>query len=294
MGTLDVARKAERVHGPTLDLYRGFVPLALHLYWIAKETGWDRLAVSSDRHLIEVGWSQVPLARARDLGADPFDCFGACWIAGLEALRDAAYWRAETSDDPERRRIGAWLQHADRSLWWVIQMDYSIGTGGLRHVLNCTVSRAEANGRGPADRGLLAEALDWLRVTDISRTVHTRHWGRQKPEQIRSRMLKHRDWTEEAAKLGPIDDSTAGGDPPSVRPSWVAPFPPELVRPANVCALGKRATAEQHEAAWKAVRAYAKARRAREFASKASLAFRAAALLKAVRGTEVVEPVVRD
>lgn len=294
MGALDDARKAERAHGPTLDRNRGFVPLALLLYWIAKETGWDRLAVSSDRYLIEVGWSQVPLARARDLGADPFDCFGACWIAGLEALRDAAYWRGENTDDPERHRVGLWLLHADRNLWWTIQMDYSIGTGALRHVLNCAIARAEANHRGPDDRGLMAEALDWIRVADLALPIHARHWGRQTPEQIRARCRKHKTWTEEAAKLGPIDDAPSGGDPPPSRPSWVPPFPPELVRPANVCALGSRATAEQHEAAWAVVRAYAKARRAKEFASKASLAFRAAKLLAAVRGTEVVEPVVRD
>lgn len=300
MGALDIARKADPVHGPTLDRWRSFVPRALLLYWIAKETGWDRLAVSSDRYLIEVGWGQLPLARARALGADPFNVFGACWLACVEILHDAAHWRAAESDDPERRRIGSWLLRADRNLWWVVQMDYSIGTGALRHVLNCAISRAEANHRTPSDLGLMAEALDWLRVTDIALPVHARHWGRQKPEQIAARMRKHKAWTEEAAKLGPIDDAPAGGEPPTERPSFVPPFPAELVRPANVCALGSRATAEQHEAAWKAVRAYRDKRRRQEFArrvkhtAKAPLAFRAAQLIAAAGGREVVEPVVRD
>lgn len=294
MGALDIARKADRVHGPTLERNRGFVPRALLVYWIAQETGWDRLAVSTDRYLIEVGWSQVPLARARDLGADPFDCFGACWIAGLEAIKDAAYWRGETTDDPERHRVGLWLLRSDRNLWWVIQMDYSIGTGALRHVLNCAISRAEANHRGPADNGLLAEVLDWMRVTDLSLPVHARHWGRQSPEQIVKRIKKHVVWIDESAKLGPLDDAPPGDDPPASRPAWIAPFPQDLVRPANVCALGQRATKEQHEAAWKAVRAYRDARRKREFAPQAPLGQRVKALLSTIRGVEPVEPVVRD
>lgn len=289
MGQVEDARKFLSVHGPTLDRHRGFVPAPLLAHWFAAETGCDRLAVSSDRKLIEVGWSQVPLARARELWCDPFDAEGACWIAGYEAILDAARWRAVDSPDPIRRDIGRWLVQSDRNLYYVCELDYSIGTGALRHVLQCTIAHAAANGRGPGDLGLMTEVVEWSVATDLALPLHSRHWGRQTPEQVGSRILKHRDWMREAALVGPIDDPPPGEMPGIARPVGVAPFPAELVPAAKVCA--RESTAGERQKAWKAVQAYAAARRRREFAPRASLAFR---LRKLFERDEVAEPAIRE
>ena len=129
MGLLATAQKIEKVYGPTLDGWRGVVPLALLLWWWAHESGGDRLCVSKDRHLIECGFAQVPLARAFALSCDPFNSFGACWIACAEALSDVRYWQATDADDPLRRAIGRWIAVPDRNLFWTVEEDYSIGTG---------------------------------------------------------------------------------------------------------------------------------------------------------------------
>jgi hypothetical protein len=288
MGAVAQCEKARRAHGPTLDLYRGFVPLALLLYWIWMETRWSRFAVSRDRKLIEVGWSQTPLARAWQLGCDPFNTIGALWLACIEALHDAAHWRAEGTDDEEKAKIGAWLKRPDRSLWWVIQMDYSIGTHALEHVLSGAVARADANGRGPSDLGLMVEAIEWVETTDLTLPLHARHWGRQTPQQIHDRSLKHRDWLRGAAKVGPIDDAPAGEAPPLVRPPGVPGFPTDLITEAKVCA--RSSTPEERLRAWESVGAYAAARRRRENTKRVPLGLRIAAYLAR---NEVREPVLR-
>jgi hypothetical protein len=288
MGTLATARKGSLVYGPTIDLYRGFVPLSLLLYWIAKETGFYRLGVSIDKKLIEVGLSQVPLMRAWELDCDPFDARGACWLACIEALHDAAHWRAEGSEDPLHQKIGEWLVKADRNLWWVVQMDYSVGTGALEYILAGAIARAENAERGPDERGLMIEAIDWAATTTLSEPFHQRHWGRQSPEQIMARILKHRDWIAGASKLGPLDDAPAGGRAPLARPQGVAPFPTSLLSAAKVCA--RASSPEERLRAWNFVRRYAKERARIEIAPKAPRLFRVA---KWFEREEAREPVVR-
>ena len=267
MGAIAVAKRAENAHGPTLDLYRGFVPRAILLHWIAKETGWDRLAVSIDKRLIESGWSQAPLARAWSQagGVDPFDTYGACYLAGLEAIEDAAYWmNAKGSDDPDRIRVAEWLPRHDRNLWYICELDYSVGSGALRHISYCATLWAQGKGRKPSDRGLMAEIIDWCETADLSQPKHRQYFGRQSPEKILARVRKHADWVRDSAEVGPIDDAPEGQYPPERRPDECAPFPRELVADATV--VNQRdATADQCERSWKSVRSYVKARRRREF-----------------------------
>jgi len=269
MGTLQIARAWVEVHGPTLDRYRSFVPRDLLAYWICAETAGDRLAVSTDKKLVEMGWPQAPIARARRMDVDPFHTYGGLWCACLEALEDAAHWRAAGSDDLQRQKIGRWLARSDSNLWWVIQMDYSIGTGALRWVLQRAIARAETQGRGPDNRGLMAEAIDWGERTDLGSEQNRGHWGRQSPEIILKRLLKHRVWIVEAAKMGPLDDAPAGAEPTERRPDNAPEFPAELIPNAKIAA--RDSTQEDLTASWRGVLRYRNKRREREYAPKAPL-----------------------
>ena len=278
MGAISVARAADKAHGPTLDLYRGFVPRALLLHWAAKETGWDRLAVSVDKRIIEVGLPQAPLARAWKTGkdgVDPFNVYGACYLMGREALDDADYWIAAGTDDPERRRIARWLPKRDRNLWYACEMDYSIGTGGCRKVFGSAVAWAEASGRGPYDRGLMAEVLDWADRTDLDALAVRGYFGRQSGSKVKSRIDKHAEWVRDAAEVGPIDDAPEGGYPTEEPPrDKVPPFPPEL-KPAAMVVNQRDAGDDDCLRSWQAVRAYAKARRRREYMPRERMVSRA-------------------
>lgn len=280
MGTLQIARKWVEVHGPTLDRYRSFVPRDLLAYWICAETAGDRLAVSTDKKLVEMGWPQAPIARAFRMNVDPFHTYGGLWCACLEALEDAAHWRAAGSDDLQRQKIGRWLERADSNLWWVIQMDYSIGTGALRWVLQRSIAWAEGKGRGPADRGLMTEAIDWGERTDLGSEQNRGHWGRQSPAIILKRLLKHRVWIVEAAKMGTLDDAAPGAEPTEQRPSNAPAFPPELIPNAKIAA--RNSSQEDLVASWREILAYRNRRRRREYAPKAPVVARIAAGTKAL------------
>lgn len=267
MGTVSVARKWNDVHGPTLDRYREFVPRELLAYWICAETGGDRLACSTDPKLVELGWPQAPIARAFQMGMDPFHVFGGLWCACREALDDAAHWRGVGSDDLQRQKIGRWLVKADSNLWYVIQMDYSVGTGALRYILSRAIARAEANKRGPEDRGLMVEAIDWASTADLA--AHRSHWGRQSPEIILKRILKHRDWIHRAAQLGDLDSADPGDACPKSLPAGCPRFPTELVQNAKIAA--RDSTREELKASLADVRGYIRRRRRKEYAPKAPI-----------------------
>lgn len=293
MSIIDIAKNAEKLYGQTLDLFRYFVPRSLLLHWIAEETGWERFAVSSDKRLIEVGWSQVPIITAYKLNTDPFHSTGALWLAGTECLRDASYWRAENAKETDkyyeiRKDVSKWLTENDRNLWWVIEEDYSIGTFSLRHVLHCALKRAEAAGRTPKDRGLMNESIDWAEHTDLSLPIHKQYWGRQEPEKILMRLKKHKDWIEEAEMIGPIDDAPYGEQPIMTRPQYIPAFPREIIQSAKTV-NNPDATTEQCTVAWKAVKAYVKERKAKENTPSAPLTYRVQKMFSRTDRTEIVE-----
>jgi hypothetical protein len=270
MGAIEVAKTAQRIHGPAFDEFRGRIPLAVLMYWIARETTtrgrpFDRLALASDARLCESGWAQCPLYRAHSLAADPFETHAAAWLAGIEANDDANYWQRPPQDaDPQRWRVAEWLENDDRNLWWMATTDYSIGTGALRRCADQATNRAKAIGRGPGDLGLMNEVIDWAEHTDLASPAHAGYWGRQTPTQILDRLRKKRDWIHETEQVGPIDGVEPGGTPPMERPSKAAPFPAELVGPALVI-MQRDATTEECKRAWNTERAYVASRRAREF-----------------------------
>ena len=268
---LAAARKALLVHGPTIERYRLIVPLAILLVWILRETAWYRFAVSIDKKLIEVGWSQAPIYRAYQLHVDPFDTIGSLWLACLEANKDADYWRAIGSDDEQRLKIASWLTKCDANLWYCVIMDYSLGTGGLRHALLEAIKRAERKGRGPDDLGLMNEVIDWAEHTNLAAPEHTTYWGRAEPDIVDLRIHKHEDWIIECQKLGPLD-GPPGGTPPEERPLGVPDFPSVLVNNAKLAAR-KDTTPEQRLVNWQEVKDYAAARARREIKPKEVMAF---------------------
>lgn len=271
VGRIAIGKRLIVEYGLLLDQYRGPVPLAVLVDWIARETGGDRFAVSRDPVLIEVGLSQAPLARARALDCDPFDDEGGCWLAGYEAVADARRWRRELDTLGQAR----WLARDDHNLWYVCQMDYSIGTSALRHLITCATLSAEHAGRIPSDLGLMGEIINYATANDLSLPQHARHWGRQTPEVIVARCIKHRTWIEQAATFGPVDGCPPGWAPPERRPAHAPSFPRELIAQVLVC-LDKSATADDRKGARKTVEAYAKARKRREGASSAPIFHRIA------------------
>lgn len=299
MGIVDVARKAKKAHGPTLDRFRSFVPLALLLDWIARETNWFRFSVSRDPVLIEVGWSQAPLARAWQADVDPFDAVGACWLACREAIDDGLFWQGggvRRGEDPEtwQEDLAAWLAKPGPDLWYCVQMDYSVGSGAFRRILRSTLQRAKAAGRGPGGAGLMAEVLDWERNTDLAAPALARAWGRQSPAIISKRIRKHAVWVAQSAELGPLD-GPPGGTPPQSRPDGVPGFPAALVEAARVCArAGKGATREEHAAAHADVKAYASARARAEMGRVKGLYWQFRGVLRSLRRMQATEPVERE
>jgi hypothetical protein len=276
-----------------LSQFHGDVPPAVLLDWILRETGGNRFAVSRDPVLVEVGWSQAPLARARFLGVDPFDEIGGAWLACIEAALDVARWQ---------HRLDGWAMRP-RDALYLAQMSYSVGDGCLAHVAQTAIDRARKGGRTPADRGLAAECIDIANLVDWTAPPWSERRGRQTPEQVKDRFSKHARWISEAVKYGPVDDAPHG-PPPSdclLRPdgtecpprelrrlwSGILPdFPAALVLMSAVCA-DRSAPPEQREAGWLAVRRYAKARRKAERAPRAPIVFRAMSLLRRAVGRPV-------
>lgn len=241
--------------------WNGLVPAVVIAELIRRETGLNVYAVSFDKVLVEVGLSQAPLWRAWRLNADPFDLETAVWIACREAVDDALRWESAVREMTDEMGGGPtaanWAQR-DRGLWYLCHLDYSVGSSALRHILRCTIRRAESAGRDPDDRGLMDEVVGWAEATDLSLPVHSRWWGRQTPKQILDRVRKHKRWILEEARLDDIDRDAGGPEPPMVRPDDLRPFPPELVPAARLCGVPVRG--EQAAANHERVRQYARAR----------------------------------
>lgn len=256
MSELTIARSVVDAHGLHLNRYRGPVPLSLLAVWIGAESGNDPLALSRDRKLLESGLSQCPLAVAEKLGVDPWHPEAGCWIACLEALEDAGRWQ---------KRLGDWLPAWDRNLWWVVLMDYSVGTGALRRITSCAITRQAArHGRNRAVDGFgLFEAVEeWEHRADLASPRLRGSWGRQTPEQIKARIYKQRDRVALAERLGALD-GPPGDWPPLTRPAHLPDFPE--------AARGK---------SWEEVKAYLRRRRRLERAEKAPLVFRLAKVFR--------------
>jgi hypothetical protein len=237
-------------YGELIDRYRGVVPRSLLVVQMALESRGDLLAVSKDHVLIEVGLSQAPIARAWRLDVDPFDAEGAIWLGCVEANADADRYRAFVPG----------ISSADT--WYVMLLDYSIGTKAVEHVVRATQAWVDGRrARGVAPAGLLADIPAWAKATDLALPRHARHWGRQSPEVIGVRIRRQATRLSWARAFGPIEgpDYVAGPPPPSTRPPALPAFPAALVPAARVSA-NPRATKEQHAREHAEVRAYARRR----------------------------------
>lgn len=238
-------------HGELIERYRGVVPRSLLVVQMAIESLGDPFAVSKDPVLIEVGLSQAPIARAWRLDVDPFDVEGGIWLGCVEANADAERYRAFVPG----------ISAADT--WYLMLLDYSIGTKAVEHVVRATQAWVERRRtRGIAPAGLLADIPAWAKTTDLALPQHARHWGRQSPEVIGMRIRRQVTRLSWARALGPVDGPSyvANPPPPATRPPALPAFPAELV-PAARIAANPRATSEQHAMAHAEVRAYARKRR---------------------------------
>lgn len=239
-------------YGEVIDRYRGVVPRSLLVVQMALESRGDPCAVSKDPVLIEVGLAQAPIARAWRMDVDPFDAEGSIWLGCLEANLDAERYRG----------LVAGISAADT--WYLMLLDYSIGTKAVEHVVRAAqawVERRRARGVPPG--GLLADIPAWAKVTDLALPQHARHWGRQSPEIIGVRIRRQVTRLSWARELGPIDGAgpASGPLPPAPRPPALPAFPADLVPAARISA-NPRATSEQHARAHGEVKAYARRRRA--------------------------------
>jgi hypothetical protein len=238
-------------YGELIDRYRGVAPRSLLIVQMALESRGDPFAVSKDPVLVEVGLSQAPIARAWRLDVDPFDVEGGIWIGCVEANADAGRYRAFVPG----------ISPADT--WYLMLLDYSIGTKAVEHVVRATQALVERRRtRGIAPRGLLADIPAWAKATDLALPQHARHWGRQSPETIEMRIRRQATRLSWARALGPIDgpDYVPGLSPPASRPPALLAFPADLVPAARISA-NPRTTSEQHAKAHAAVRAYVRKRR---------------------------------
>lgn len=261
MSSMSLARAVDARYGELLDTMRGGVPRAVLSTWIAAETGGDRYCVSRDPVLIECGLSQAPIARAAARDADPFDVASAIWLACVEAQDDARKWALHTPEVAVRKR----------DLLYVVLLDYSVGSGATKHLL----AMAEAY----RERAATIEGrIRWVgQSIDLSASPHTGYWGRQSGALIAKRIEKKSRWLDRAADLGPFDGAS-GPMPPPTRPGDAAPFPGALSR----CVLDRKASTDDHRAAWMRARAYARARRRAAGAAKAPIIWRVSRFMSRV------------
>ena len=241
------------LYGELIDRYRGVVPRSLLVVQMALESRGNPFAVSKDPVLIEVGLSQAPIARAWRLDVDPFDVEGAIWLGCVEANADAERYRAFVPG----------ISAADT--WYLMLLDYSIGTKAVEHVVRATQAWVERRrARGIALRGLLVDIPAWAKATDLALLQYARHWGRQSPEIIGTRIRRQVARLSWARALGPIDGAghAPGPLPPAPRPPTPPAFPADLVPAARISA-NPRATLERHVEAHAQVKAHARRGRAR-------------------------------
>jgi hypothetical protein len=233
-------------YGELIDRYRGAVPRSLLVVQAALESRGDPFAVSKDPVLIEVGLAQAPIARAWRLDVDPFDVEGGIWLGCVEANADAERYRAFV------------LGISPADTWYLMLLDYSIGTKAVEHVVRAVQAWVERRrARGIAPGGLLADIPAWAKVTDLTLPQHARHWGRQSPEIIGVRIRRQATRLSWARTLSPIDGPGYAPvpPPPATRPPALPAFPADLVPAARVAA-NPRATGEQHAKAHAEVKAY--------------------------------------
>lgn len=248
---LDRARAWDAAHGHDVDLWRGLAHRGLCAYRVTEESGGDRFAVSRDPVLIEVGWSQVPLAYAWRRGVDPFTEQGGIYLLCRDEHEAAAKWAEQIPG------LSA------RDLAYLTALNYSVGGGATRRLL-VLAELARQHGTTYEER------IVWVgEHVDLGTPKNRRAWGRQKPEQIRARIAKKHRWLNAAEKIVPFTGQ-AGPLPP---PDGPGPFPVELIRYARVCE-SRSATHAEHVATRDAVIAYAKARRRAERGRKAPLLWR--------------------
>jgi hypothetical protein len=240
-------------YGNVIERYRGVVPRSLLVVQMALESRGDPCAVSKDPVLIEVGLSQAPIARAWRMDVDPFDVEGAIWLGCVEADADADRYRAFVPG----------ISAVDT--WYLMLLDYSIGTKAVEHVVRATQAWVDGRrARGVAPAGLLADIPAWAKATALALPRHARHWGRQSPEVIGVRIRRQASRLSWARAFGPIEgpDYVAGPPPPSTRPSALPAFPAALVAAARISA-NPRASWERHLEAHAQVKAHTRRGRAR-------------------------------
>ena len=238
-------------YGELIDRYRRVVPQSLLVVQMALESRSDPFAVSKDLVLIEVGLAQAPIARAWRMDVDPFDAEGAIWLGCVEANADAERYRACVPG----------ISPTDT--WYLMLLDYSIGTKAVEHVVRATQAWVERRRtRGIAPAGLLVDIPTWAKATDLALPQHARHWGRQSPEVIGVRIRRQVTRLSWARAVGPIDGPSysSGPLPPTTRPPALPAFPADLVAAARISA-NPRATSEQHARAHAEVRACVRKRR---------------------------------
>lgn len=203
---------ADEVDGKVVDLYRGILPRSFVIVEFALETGMDQYAIASDKVLTESGKAGVELVRYFDHDIDPFDGEASIWLGCHDLIEDAQRYIA---------RIG----EADLAdVWYLVYLDFSIGTPAVKHVL----SVVQALPATPEP--LRTRILAWSESPDFLSVHHAKYWGRQSPGLVQKRIRKQLDRLRWAAKLGPISGAgyTPGPPPPTDRPATEPRFPDAL------------------------------------------------------------------
>ncbi len=181
-------RWADSEIGGTVDLFRGLIPRPIAVVEFALESGIDPYMLAGDEVISEMGIPGVEVARYFNHNVDPCDRRASIWLGCSDLIEDAT------------RYVNLLGAARIEDIWYLCFLDFSIGTGAVRHVLS-VVGVASDGGRSVMDR-----AVAWSKTDDFDRPVHKPFWGRQGPELVRKRISKQRQRILWAREMGPLSE----------------------------------------------------------------------------------------
>ena len=236
---------AKETYGAKAEPFRGILPVPIVVVEFALETGCDQYCIASDKVLTECGVAGVELVRYLNHDCDPFDVEASIWLGCHDLIEDAGRYVA---------RVG---ENDLEDIWYLVFLDFSIGTPAVRHVLQ-VVGSLPTNGKPWRER-----ILAWSESPNFNAPVHARYWGRQSPGLVQKRIRKQLDRLAWARKLGPLagEGYQPGPPPPEERPDLEPKFPDAIRKIAErKKALPLKDTAD-HATLHDEVKAYRRRRR---------------------------------
>ncbi len=237
---------ADATFGNTVDLYRGLVPRSVAIVEFALESGFDRYMLASDKPLAEMGDAGVEQRRYLEHDCDPCDDEASIWLGCHDLIEDAV------------RYIGMVGEADLADIWYLMFLDFSIGTGAVKHIIK-VVQTLDPRKNVPLRDRIVA----WSRTKNFNAPHHAAHWGRQGPALVQKRITKQLQRLEWAQALGAVVGAgyRQGIVPPSERPDLEPAFPDGLRPIAEKKAKLPLTDTAGHAALYAETKAYLRRRR---------------------------------